>query len=464
MRTERKMSMLLRIGCLILVAVLIILWYSVSGLATAGGGDVFVIGVQEAGYGIEWIYTLAEKYTEETGVKVEILHDPTFNTKAETWLATDSSEADLIFTYDFVWQEYAMQGKIADLNDVYSYTYETDEESITFEEKLKDGIRAYGSLEYNGSKNYYTVAWNDGASGIFYNYNLFEEYGWEIPETLDDLIALCDRIKTDTNGEIAPFSYTGQYASSYLNPLIYAWWAQYDGVDMYYRFFDYESTDVFLFEGRQKALEALDSLNLKGLKQSGNATDASSSASHTEMQMQFVNGEAAMTICGAWLYNEMENSMPVGFDMRLMPTPYIDSEHKTRINYAYNGDMMYIPATSKHIDTARDFIKFIHRDENMLEYTRMTGTVMPFEYDFSSIYDDSNDYLKSILDVIEQSTTIYFFSNAPIAYRGGAYVWPLTGMNTYTDVIAGSKTAREQIIDNYNYAETQWQKWLEASI
>lgn len=51
------------------------------------------------------------------------------------------------------------------------------------------------NLEYVPEEGTYSVPYVANAAGILYNKDMFEQYGWEIPTTWDEFIALCDDIK-----------------------------------------------------------------------------------------------------------------------------------------------------------------------------------------------------------------------------------------------------------------------------
>lgn len=48
-------------------------------------------------------------------------------------------------------------------------------------------------------------------SGIIYNKALFDQYGWQIPKTTDEFIALCAQITADTGGSVVPFNINAKY-------------------------------------------------------------------------------------------------------------------------------------------------------------------------------------------------------------------------------------------------------------
>lgn len=52
-------------------------------------------------------------------------------------------------------------------------------------------------LEFIPQKGTYALPYAANAAGILYNKDMFEENGWEIPETWDEFLALCEEIKAD---------------------------------------------------------------------------------------------------------------------------------------------------------------------------------------------------------------------------------------------------------------------------
>lgn len=64
---------------------------------------------------------------------------------------------------------------------------------------LKDIKQKYLDIDENlkfvPTKGTYGVPYMANAAGILYNKDMFEENGWEIPETWDELLALCEKIK-----------------------------------------------------------------------------------------------------------------------------------------------------------------------------------------------------------------------------------------------------------------------------
>lgn len=52
--------------------------------------------------------------------------------------------------------------------------------------------------------NLYCLPCPSEVACMLYNKTLFEQYGWQIPVSFNEFVALCDRIMEDTNGEVEP--------------------------------------------------------------------------------------------------------------------------------------------------------------------------------------------------------------------------------------------------------------------
>lgn len=52
-------------------------------------------------------------------------------------------------------------------------------------------------LEFTPHEGIYGLPYAANAAGILYNEDMFVEHGWEIPETWDEFIALCDTIEEE---------------------------------------------------------------------------------------------------------------------------------------------------------------------------------------------------------------------------------------------------------------------------
>lgn len=98
-------------------------------------------------------------------------------------------------------QSYVSQpGVQDDLEDIIFTGYIKDVElsnNIFYDLAAEDFTSLYNQSVLNSMSsggNLYQLPINSSVQGIFYNKSLFEEHGWEIPETIDAFYTLCDKI------------------------------------------------------------------------------------------------------------------------------------------------------------------------------------------------------------------------------------------------------------------------------
>ena len=65
-------------------------------------------------------------------------------------------------------------------------------------------VEALNRLAING--HVYFLPAPSEINCIIYNRTLFERYGWEVPGSFDEFVALCNQIREDTNGEVQPWN------------------------------------------------------------------------------------------------------------------------------------------------------------------------------------------------------------------------------------------------------------------
>lgn len=63
--------------------------------------------------------------------------------------------------------------------------------------------------------NIYCLPCPSEVACMLYNKTLFEQYGWQLPTSFDEFVALCDRITEDTNGEIEPWNPNAKYSNEF---------------------------------------------------------------------------------------------------------------------------------------------------------------------------------------------------------------------------------------------------------
>ena len=278
--------------------------------------------------------------------------------------------------------------------------------------------------------------------GLSYNVDVLSKYF--IPKTSYEMELLCNQLKSDSS-ITAPIIFTGD--TDYWDPILWTWWAQYEGKDSYDAFFKGQTvsgkytTDIFSAIGRLRALEQVETF----LTPSNGYCDPSSTGYlYMQGQLYYLQGKYAFMANGGWLENEMAPSfrgskmanidfmdIPVissiveklsfyedgetafqelsatkkaNYDAKLKEMiDFVDGDSTTKPVGVTDEDMaiveearslyflteMYyhaaIPCYSKRIDHAKDFLRYLYSDEAAKIYANDTiGSLLPIKHDFLS--------------------------------------------------------------------------------
>ncbi|GAA1679900.1 N-acetylglucosamine/diacetylchitobiose ABC transporter substrate-binding protein [Glycomyces endophyticus] len=192
---------------------------------------------------------------------------------------------------------------LADLLDAPSL----DDPAVKVRDLLLPGVVADGTLDGTVRfLNYSYVVW-----GIWYSRSLFDQHGWTVPATWDDMLALCEEIK---GAGIAPWTWQGKYPEYMMDPL-QSLAAKAGGLDLVYAIDNLEP-DAWKQDGVLAAADAI-----HRLVAGGHLLEGSEGLSHTEAQNAWCTGQAAFIPCGSWIEGEQQGVTPEGFDMAMAAVP-----------------------------------------------------------------------------------------------------------------------------------------------
>ena len=212
------------------------------------------------------------------------------------------------------------------------------------------------------------------------------------------------------------------------------WLVQYYGYDYIQNTFEkYESPVQYkdTEEGRLKAYQTLARL-LKGTTKNGNniALTGSNAFTAQATQREFLKGNAAMDICGAWFPTEMSTILKdyPDFEYGFFNLPHINSDLKdcngndtSNVNYSLQANLLAIPTTSKHKDVAKDFLLSMYTKESYTTFVKENnGITRPIDVEI----DESvlNEFSKSVYSRAKESKKnnicVYETSTSPMATNG----------------------------------------------
>lgn len=226
-------------------------------------------------------------------------------------------------------------------------------------EDLQPLLDQYGFCEGRTSALPYSVM----AASVIYNKDIFAANGLEVPQTWDELIAVCEQLKA---AGITPF-----YATFKDDWTVGQGWYDYalggsiDVIDFYEQLAA-EGADV----GPDSAVsfqndfaEPIDRM----LQLTENyVNEDASSRGYGDGNLAFSKGEAAMYLQGPWAFSEIAKTAP-DLELGTFPLPMTDdpSDLAVRVNMDLAA---MIPEGSRHQDAARDFLEFLYEPENIEAY------------------------------------------------------------------------------------------------
>ena len=373
-----------------LASTLLASMFVVAGLSSCGGGsgskDTLEIVYYSAGFNETWINTLANKFEQtHEGIKVHITASYSSEQIISQHLASRNNPDDLYISTGNSWKSNAATGKFADLTDFLN----DEVDGVTVKDKVNDEYAdSFYFTKSDGSKATYRLPFTSGIGGIFYNKKMFEENGWDtwlkntystnttgVPETYDQLIALCDKIiekpvavpgDPDGTAAVKPFIYAGT-DTDYFDYTVFDWWGQIAGKEAIKDFLKYDSPDNFNVT-KNETYNALKTATSKWNNIFGSNTgyyvEGQNTTTAANAQKSFVNGYAAMMFNGDWLYNETLNYTQTGtfenFELGLMKTPVLSEAKAGSESTSYViGEDQYIaiPASSSKKELAKKVMK-----------------------------------------------------------------------------------------------------------
>lgn len=449
------------------------------------------IMTMDNGYGTEFVTALADAFEKKNeGVDVHIEIVPNGSAKvAESIKDTEGNDIDIYFNaspQNLAEQvKHAWNGEHALRDMTYLYDSQIPGEDVTLGEKVnqsyKRNLRTEGRTTEDTSDDvYYGVPEMDGLMGLFYNETVIDNAlgkgNWSVPNTTDELIELCKRLKEKDCYFLMPGGMDG-----FSKSLIPTWWAQYEGYENYLKFYEgigYDpsknrevenSNYIFAQPGRKAAFEvSYDLVNYETGYATSNAIEISVSVLNDYQSRFFISkNNYAFYPCGSWLGNEVKSNSGLEYDsvVKMMKTPVISSiidstdsysgsdakrlpnitsdailsqvisyvdgkgelpagvtEEEVAIvrearSFAVGGSGgLVCPAYSNAKKLADDFILFMASDEGlMIAKEHSYGNFLGYAYD----YEELDTFESSVHEVLSGATYVKDFAYHPLFTLGG---------------------------------------------
>ena len=356
---------------------------------TAPEAEAVTINVAaiETAYGSEMWAKVAEAFTAETGIKVELTTDK--NLEDVIGPSMQGGEyPDVIHLATgreaALTEQFIKGNLIADITDVLSMT--VPGESAVVSDKIAGGFTDTALTNPYGDGKTYLAPMFYSPCGLFYNAGLLEEKGWEVPTTWDEMWALGDKAAAEG---IALFTYP---TTGYFDAFLYALMYSVGGPEFFNAATNYE-------EGIWDTEEAKTCFDIiaKLATYTNPITPAQANdQDFTQNQQLVLDNKAIFMPNGTWIVGEMaEAPRAEGFKWGMTALPAVT---EGGAGYSYTWfEQAWIPSGAENIDAAKQFVAFLYSDV-ACEIFAAAGAIQPvlgiadkLEGDnvmFYSIYDN----------------------------------------------------------------------------
>ena len=337
-------------------------------------------------------------------------------------------------------------------------------DSLTYNKTLFDDNNFYFAAK---ASDYANSNASDPAYGFIKNSSCEKTVGPDgvkntsddgLPSSIDELICLCEYVKAKSK---TPFIWYNGFNKAYQQKLTNALWAAmegYDGAMTQFTFKSkantttriitnlnddgtYETEDVainennaylvYQQESRYHALRFCEYLFSNANKFH---EDATGSASHTDVQKDFMKDDVAMLIEGTYWQNEATDALTFvdypdlkDVEVAYMPLPVqgtgsvTEGNGKKPVLIDTHSSFAFINANTatKHdqyvLQVAKEFLQFCYTDESLANFTVDSSVTRGLDYSLGDRVDELSDYAKSVWN----------------AKENGKVVVPISGHNLY---------------------------------
>lgn len=396
---------------------------------------------------------------------------------------------------------------------------------IVFDVDLFEAKKFYfaADMTVDANTTKYNTARNNGNNGFIYDKTDVRSNGPDgkpntaddgLPATYEEFFLLCDYI---TGGGCVPIIWTGKYRNDYVKDFVKSLAIDYEGVEQGQMYYSFSGTATHLVEsidangnvtlaepteinaqngyqmytsaGRYYAMKFYQTLTSKISWLHGDCFNEN--RYHTDAQDDFLRskpkGEApvAMLLEGSHWVNEASSTFEYvaanygeeysknNRNLGMMPMPKATTaqigEDYTILDATNSLGFINANCSAVELDVAKKFLQFVHTDESLREFTRVTGTVKNLEYELEESDTAAlSGWGKQLWETKANRKTVYGYSKnmvwlnnqATLAYEGFQAKIGNTGYNLVIDEIRGDKkgtiSAEDYFAGIKNYYNATW--------
>lgn len=390
--------------------------------------QVLKVAAFEGGYGAEmWSEVVAAFEASHPGVTVEL----TVDKKIEDVISPSMKAGDypdvvhLATGREAALTETLTKEKaLLPLTDVLEMT--VPGEDVKVKDKIIPGfLDTLATNPYGDGVTYYAPMFYSPC-GLFYNAGLFEEKGWDVPTTWDEMWELGDKAAEEG---IALFTYP---TTGYFDAFTYAVLSSAGGSDFFNSCMTYED-GIWESENATKVFELVGKL---AEYTEGTTVANANNDNFTKNQQLILDNKAIFCPNGTWLPGEMADAPSAdGFKWGFMAIPAVNDDG-AGCSFCW-FEQMWIPAAAENQEMAKEFVAYMYSDEAAQIFAKSTA-VQPIT-GVSDYLEGDNKMFYSIYDNGATAVMGGFAATAPV--EGVSMADTLFG--TVNSIVSGDKTVAE---------------------
>lgn len=295
---------------------------------------------------VDIVNELIKKF-EESNPNITVEQNNVPNPENVWSMRVSTDDAPAVFTHyphNSVFQKMAKEGQVVDLTN----------------DPLMANVQpAIADLSKIDGKNY-AVPIGVATLGMYYNKDMFDTNGIQVPTTRAELFAAADKLKA---AGITPFYFHDKDFNGIRQEVVYKM-----GQTM-------PNIEQFLDDVMNGKAHIQDNADFKPFAQSlldfrQYGQNDMMGTGYDDALRAFANGETAMWFTGIWAIKEIKESAPsLNFAMFPVPTENA-ADMKTQVSV---DTAIGLPAKGKNQEEARKFIEFMSQKDNVETYLAMAG-------------------------------------------------------------------------------------------
>ncbi|MEW1865211.1 N-acetylglucosamine/diacetylchitobiose ABC transporter substrate-binding protein [Streptomyces sp. NBC_00669] len=319
----------------------------------------------KGGFGDSYVKAAETVYNSEYGIKVKHTGTQGLGPKLQPRFASntppdimDNSGADNLDTAAL-----AKESKLQDLTPLL------DAPTIDDPSKKVRDVLIAGTVEQGqfGTQAMYAFNYAFTVYGGWYSNKLFQDKGWEYPQTFDQALALGAKAKKEN---ISLFTYPGKYPY-YVHFDLLAQIGKIGGKDVLNAIDDLED-GAWQVDAVKQVIGYYEEVAAKKYFMPG-----SEGMTHIQMQTAWTKGKAAIVADGSWVENEAAPTMPKDFDLAVGALVGSGTSDKLPFGtvYAAAGEPYIVAANGKNPVGGMELLRIMISKKQTDNFTNTTKSL-----------------------------------------------------------------------------------------